>query len=182
MLLAAAALNLNAISLSGTAATTVTNLAEGQSSFVIVDTTGGDTLTASDFTAGLTLTSGSSFGDYYVAAHNAVAGGFGVSVAGNAVFGTGTGGTAAGNQFYVVAFGTNVGDAITLAAGNTFGLLAGSDWQLDANNSGTFSYGAELEQFGTINGAANTVVPEPSAFAMLSGMLALGWVAIRRRS
>ncbi len=183
-LLSAAVLNLNALQLSGTASTAVSNLDQGDSSFVIVDTTGGDTLTAADFTAGVTLTAGTSFGNFYVAAHNAVAGGFGTSVPGNANFNLGDGTTASGDTFYVVAFNTQTGDGITLTAGDTFGILAGANWQLPASNSAILAYGADIAQFATIDGAANTIpaVPEPSAFAMLSGLLALSSVAIRRRA
>jgi hypothetical protein len=185
ILLSAAAVNLHGLQLSGTAATTVANLVPGNSSFVIVDTTGGDTLNSSAFTVGLTLTAGTSFGDYYVAAYNNVAGGFGVSVAGNALFNLGDGTTAGGDTFYVVAFGTNSGDGITLSGGDTYGILAGGNWQLDGNNSGIFSYGAgptDLNQFGTANGAEFSVVPEPSTYAALAGLLALGYVMVRRRS
>lgn len=182
LLLSVAAINLNALQLSGTASTNTTNLAIGNSSFVIVDTTGGQTLTSADFTAGLTLTAGSSFGNFYVASYNGVAGGFGVSVAGNANFNLGDGATAASDYFYVVAFGTQSGNGITLTGGDTFGMLSAANWQLPVSNAALVSYGAELTQFPTVNGADFSVVPEPSSFALLTGVLALGWVAKRRRS
>jgi hypothetical protein len=184
LFLSAFAVNLFGYSLSGTAATAVSNLVTGNSSFVIVDTSGSDTLDSSFFTAGLTLSAGSTIGDYYVAAYNSVAGGFGTSVPGNASFNIGTGGTAAEDYFYVVAFSNHSTASVTLAGGNTFGLLSGSDWQIDSNNGATESYGAQLEQFSTINGAQFTVaaVPEPSSYALLGGLLALGCVMLRRRA
>jgi len=180
LLLSAATVNLHGLTLSGTAATSATNLVAGNSSFVIVDTSGGDTLDASAFTAGLTLTEGTSFGDYYIAGYNDVVSGFGISVVGNASFNLGDGSTAESNTYYVVAFGTNSGDGITLAAGNTFDILAGGDWQLPVN-SAAFIYGADMAQFSAINGAEFSVVPEPSTFAALAGLCALGAVMVRRR-
>lgn len=170
------------IQLSGTAAASVTNLVAGNSSFVIVDTAG-DGLDFNINSVGATLASDTSFGDDYIAAYNSVVGVFAVDLPGGANFSLGVGGTAAGQQFYIVAFGTQSGDNITVAANDTFGVLAGSNWQLDSNNSGTFTYNTELEQFPTVNGAQFTVspVPEPSAYALLSGVLALGWVMVRRR-
>ena len=183
LLLSSAAVSLHGLQLSGTAATATTNLAEGNSSFVIVDTTGGDTLNAGAFTDGLTLTAGTSFGggDYYIASYNSVVGGFGTSVPGNANFNLGDGATAASDTYYVVAFGTNSGDGITLANGNTFGILAGGDWQLSANNSSISQYGTNMVQFGNVDGAQFSVVPEPSTFAALAGICALGAVMVRRR-
>ena len=175
--------NLFGYSLSGTVATSVTNLLAGDSSFVIVDTTGGDTLDSNFFTAGTTLTAGTSVGDYYIAAHNAVVGGgFGVSVSGNANFNLGDGSTEGGDSFYVVAFGTNTGNSVTLSVGNTFGILAGSNWNLGSNNSAVESYGAQFQQFSNVDGAQFSVVPEPSAFAALAGILALSCVMLRRRA
>ena len=174
--------NLFGYSLSGTVATSVTNLLAGDSSFVIVDTTGGDTLDSNFFTAGTTLTAGTSVGNYYIAAQNAVAGTFGVTVPGNATFTLGDGSTTGGDYFYVVAFGTNTGDSVTLSVGNTFGILAGSNWNLGSNNSAVESYGAQFQQFSNVDGAQFSVVPEPSAFAALAGILALSCVMLRRRA
>jgi len=183
ILLSALAVNLHALNITGTAATSVTNLVAGNSTFVIVDTSGADTLTSSAFTSGLTLTSGGSFGNYYVASYNAVVGGFGTTIPGNANFNLGDGSTSAGDTFYIVAFGTKSGDGITLSGGDTFGILAGSDWVLNANNSATEIYGSDLQQFSTANGAefSIAVVPEPSTFAALTGLCALGAVMVRRR-
>ena len=175
--------NLFGYSLSGTAATSVTNLLAGDSSFVIVDTTGGDTLDSNFFTAGTTITAETSVGDYYIAAHNAVVGGgFGLSVSGNANFNLEDGSTEGGDYFYVVAFGTNTGDSVTLSVGDTFGILAGSNWNLGSNNSAVESYGSQFQQFPNVDGAQFSVVPEPSAFAALAGLLSLACVMLRRRA
>ena len=181
LFLSAFAVNLFGYSLSGTAANTVTNLVEGNSTFVIVDTSGGDTLDDSAFTAGLQLSAGTTFGDYYVASYNAVAGGFGTSVGGNASFNLGDGSTAADDYFYVVAFGTETGSTVSLSVGSSFGILNGSNWNLGSNNSATESYGAQFQQFSNVNGAEFSIVPEPSAYALLGGLFALTCVMLRRR-
>jgi hypothetical protein len=184
ILLSAAAVNLQALTLSGTAAGALTGggYVGGSSSFIIVDTTGGDTLNSAAFTVGLTLSEGSSFGDYYVAAYNNVVSAFGAtSVPGNAIIGLGTNGTAGGNTFYIATFENHTGDGITLASGNTFGLATGSDWQLDSNNSGTFAFGTNHVAIPSLNGTQFSVIPEPSSYAALSGLLMLGYVMVRRR-
>ncbi|MGJ8641719.1 MAG: PEP-CTERM sorting domain-containing protein [Opitutaceae bacterium] len=181
-LLSAVALNLNAsVSIAGTASTAVTNLDAGDSTFVIVDTSGGDTLNAAAFIEGLNLKLGASFGDYYVAGANTVLSFFSTFVPGNAIFHYIEGGFSEGDRFYVVAFDTNVGEDITLNTGDTFGILSDVSWALPNDNGATFAYGSHLAQFNDIDGAAFTVVPEPSTFAMLTGMLALSAVVMRRR-
>lgn len=184
LLLAAATVNLHGITLSGTAATTASNISANDSSFVIVDTTGGNTLTSASFVDGLTLTEGSVFGNYYIARYNNVAGGFGgANISGAANFNLGDGSTEDGDTFYVVAFNGLSNDGITLSSGDEFGILSGANWQLPANNAGEFSYGPDFTQFNAFDGAQFTVstVPESSAYALLSGVLALSWVMVRRR-
>lgn len=184
--LSALAANLHGYTIGGTAATGLSNFSSGNSTFLIVDTSGNDTLDTSFFTAGVTLTAGTSVGDYFIAAQNSIAGVFGLSISGNASFNIDTGPAAANDYFYIAAFGTNSTASVTIAGGNTFDLLSDSSWRVGATNGldHAFGSGGQFTQLTSANGAANLVaaVPEPSAYALLGGLLALTCVMLRRRA
>ena len=168
------------ILLSGSAATAVTNLSTGDSSFVIVDTDG-DGLDFSATSVGTSFAVGSSIGDDYIVAFNPVTTVFGTTLPGEANFNLGDGSTASGDSFYIIAFSTQSTNSFTVSSGDKYGILSHANWVLPSNNSGTFSYGSDFNQFSNVDGAAFTVVPEPSTYAMFAGALALGYVMIRRR-
>jgi hypothetical protein len=188
LFLSVLAVNLHGYSISGTAVASASNLAGGNSSFLIVDLTGGDTLDTSFFAAGVTLAANTTVGNYFIAAHNPVASLFGTTVPGNASFSIAPGGSGAvtDDYFYIAAFGTNTGASVTLAGGNTFDLLSDASWKIGASNGDTDLYGSgnAFAQLASANGAQYTVaaVPEPSSYALLGGLLALGCVMLRRRA
>jgi hypothetical protein len=84
---------------------------------------------------------------------------------------------------------TDIGSATTYTEGG---------WNLESINFGTVFSGATAsiaritltgggatwneEHQSNMDNVSLTVVPEPSTYALLSGMLALGWVMIRRRA
>jgi hypothetical protein len=51
-----------------------------------------------------------------------------------------------------------------------------SDLFLDGSNVGTFA-----DSGFKVSGETLSLVPEPSAYGLLAGILALGWVMVRRR-
>ncbi|MGJ8638867.1 MAG: PEP-CTERM sorting domain-containing protein [Opitutaceae bacterium] len=184
LLLAGSVVSSYGVTLSGTAAINATNFAAGNSSFVIVDTAG-DGLDFSTTSVGAVLSAGAFFGNDYIASYNDVVSAFGaitINGAGIIDIESVSNNVDAGDTFFIVAFGSQSGDNITVQAGDTFDILAGGNWQLPSANGATLDYNAGIAQIDGANGSAFTVVPEPSSYAALAGVLALGCVVARRRS
>lgn len=188
--LAAAAFIANfasAITFSGFAATNVlgadTNrLAGGSSAFLIAD--GGDGFDFDATVAGLTFAAGSFVGgtNDYVIGYNATQDFTTVSVAsGNANFSNTTPGASGGFNFALMFFDGVGGASVTTVGGEQYGFYSEANWVIPANDAGTFGFPADFTTINSAIGPNGTVVPEPSAFAALAGVMALGWVAVRRR-
>lgn len=95
----------------------------------------------------------------------------------NYVYDTGTpGALAEGDEFAVLVFST---DATTTELGQTYRLFTDNTWLMPADpgtyGSSDFNTATSDSTFG------GTVVPEPSAFALLAGCFGLAWVMVRRR-
>ena len=170
----------SAVTFSGFAATGAT-IASGSSAFLVSD--GGDGFDFDATIAGLTFTSGSAVSgtNDTVFAFNAAQNFGQVVISGNANFSNQTAGLSAGSAFALVFFDGVTGSSITTAGGENFGIHTDSSWVIDANNAGTFNFGQDFTQLNGI-GNTGTVVPEPSAYALLGGLLALGFVMLRRRA
>jgi hypothetical protein len=171
------------LTFSGTAATSAGSATvAGNSSFIIVDTND-DGIDFFSSSLGVTLTSGSFIGtsDDYIIAYNAVAGGFGTSISGNASFTLGSNSIDENDDFYILFFADRSGDGITTQAGDSFGFLQEANWFVPGNNAGTFQFGTAFTQITDPISTVGTVVPEPSTYAALSGLLALSSVMLRRR-
>ena len=179
------AVNSHALTLSGSAAINLTNFTDGNSAYLIVDTSGGDTLTSADFTDGLTLSTGTTFGtNFYVAGEGVIVSLFnGQEFTFSLSLPLGTGSVAAADKYYIVGFSDYSSESVTLAGGDTFGLATTADWTLPTNDGGTFTFGTEQTQLNGFDGNQFSVVavPEPSTYATLAGLFALSWVMVRRR-
>ena len=125
---------------------------------------------------GQSFTAGSTFGNYTVLGTSST-----INAAGaNSVLSAGItyelgGNIATGNEIGVLVFENST---TSYVAGDTY-LLYTNNWLIPADgvNSGL--------QVGPFTGAAalsGTVVPEPSSYALLGGLLALACVMLRRRA
>jgi hypothetical protein len=172
----------SAVTFAGYAATGAT-IAGGSSSFLVSD--GGDGFDFDATIAGLTFAIGSTVGgtnDTVFAYNEAQA--FGptvVVVSGNANFSNTTAGLGAGSAFALVLFDGTSGASVTTVGGQAFGFHTDASWTIDANDAGTFGFPANMTTLTGV-GSTGTVVPEPSSYALLSGLLALGCVMLRRRA
>jgi hypothetical protein len=171
----------SAVTFAGFAATGAT-IAGGSSSFLVSD--GGDGFDFDATIAGLTFASGSTVGgtnDTVFAYNAAQAFGPTVVVSGNANFSNTTAGLGAGSAFALVLFDGASGASVTTVGGQAFGFHTDVSWTIDANDAGTFGFPANLATLTGV-GSTGTVVPEPSSYALLGGLLALGCVMLRRRA
>jgi len=175
-----AAISAYGATISGTAATGVTGLNGGDSTFFVIDIAGDGF--DYDGAAGVTFSVGSTIGDDLITTHNAVVSSFGsTSINGSANVTFGTDGIASGQDFYIIAFSGNSATSVTTVAGANYNVASGANWSLPTSNGDTISYGADIVQLSSFNGSALTVVPEASSFALIAGSLALTGVMLRRR-
>ena len=176
------------ISISGTALKNVDSLSDGDFGVLLVDTSGSgfsSFATTGGLAAGVDLTAGSSFGSGYYVADTATASFFfGSTTLG---FNTGTfdieGPSAVASSGDSFAIFTFDGSSSTSVADSTYEIWTQSVWQLPTDGSGV-TFPADLPAYNSGSaGASGTVaaVPEPSTFATLAGLCALGFVMLRRR-
>ncbi len=132
---------------------------------------------------------GVSFGaaDDIVLFSNATIGGGGTAALNGEVFGFPAGGSI-GDNWGIFVFDADSDGAATLSAG-TYGFFTSQggsgDWDLPADGT-SWGFNAapgagQFQQIANVTGSSLTVVPEPSTYAALSGLLALSWVMLRRR-
>ena len=129
-----------------------------------------------DLLAGISFTQGTAIGNY------TVIGTAGINPAGSSsaltagiTFNLG-GNVATGNEIGILAFNTSTTSTI---GGDPYKVFT-NDWLVAADGANLSLTGG-----GPFTGASilpSTVVPEPSSYALLGGLLALGCVMLRRRA
>ena len=144
--------------------------------FVASNSDSFDTGIVEDLVAGIDLTAGSSLGDYTILGQGLVnpAGANTVVLAG-VTYNLG-GNVATGNEIGVLVFENSGASTV---AGDAYEIYT-NGWTVPADGAN-----ASLTGAGPFTGAAaatSSVVPEPSAYALLGGLFALTCVMVRRRA
>ena len=182
LLISGALSHLNAVSFTGSAITNTINAA-ASTSFVVVDTAG-DGLDFNASSVGFTFALDSFVGatDDYVVGVNFTTTGFAAGLTpGSANFTLDTFGITADDAFYIVLFGSETTASVTTTAGLGFNTVNAVNWLVPGANNSSLAFPADFTQLDSVNATALTVVPEPSTYAALAGLLALGYVMVGRR-
>lgn len=164
------------ITMSGAALLNTDITGYSTSVFVASSSESFNTSIVEDLVAGITLTAGSDLGGYTVLGQGIVnpAGASTVVLAG-ITYNLG-GSVATGNEIGVLVFDESVASTV---AGDPYKIYT-NGWTVPADGAN-----ASLTGAGPFTGAAtatSSVVPEPSAYALLGGLLALTCVMVRRRA
>jgi hypothetical protein len=187
LLLIAASSGYAAFNLSGTALTNPAGVNSGDVAVYIISTDGTSFATGlSSIATGVSITDSGTYGSSFstfTASTSATASSFiGTTSVGSGVSTDLTAGINTNDQFGIVVYAGSTTDTV---ADDTYSVFTSSSWLVGTD--GTFNFGSGAD-YPTLAGASavytGTVgaVPEPSAFALLSGALALGWVMVRRRA
>jgi len=177
-----------AVSFGGSSLQNVPGLVGGQTGVTVIDTTGGGFADISSFLPGLDINDVATYGGtnlipvaWNTSSSNPFAGN---TLPGSANFSL-VGGVSAGDSFAVLLFGSSTSTSGSTVLGDSFTLWTDASWVVPADGSSvTFGgSGAFVAQTGASSPTfTGTVVPEPSAFALLAGCFGLAWVMVRRRS
>lgn len=73
------------------------------------------------------------------------------------------------------------GNGSGVANTDQLGTISNLTGPFNTNNIFYIEFSGDSGGTGYLNGMSITAVPEPSAYALLSGVLALGWMTVRRR-
>jgi hypothetical protein len=172
------------VTISGTALNNSPGINTGETYVWLVDLDGSAFSTGSlaSLDNGLTITSSATYSGFSVVGSGTVDDLFGNPFVGSGLSIDLTGGIDAGDSFGLLVFDNSSTAAIP---SDTYNIFTDATWVLPSEGS-TSTYGGALATIGSggsVAGAGSvTAVPEPSAYAMLSGLLALSWVMVRRRA
>jgi len=172
-----------AFSLTGTALDGATGLAAGDVGVFIVSNDA-SAFTSISITEGTSITAtasyGSSFSTFTGTNTNTVTDlGFAIFLSSGVSTDLNVDGINTGDSFGIILYESSTATAL---AGDTFRVYTNAGWDVGADGAFDFT-----NDFTTYSGAPAftgtvTAVPEPSVFAALAGLLALGWVMVRRRA
>ncbi len=183
-----------ALTTTGTAFSNAVGISAGDVGVLIFDNnnTGNFTTTFNgfNFTVGASITANATYGDFTVAlgtSKTATAPTQTLTTLSGAFSNVQlTNGVDIGDKFAFVVFQNST---TTILAGDTYTVWTHSSWVVPPDGNYSFAAsptGSNFQQVTAANSAnlkvfTGTVVPEPSAFAALAGIAALGFAASRRR-
>jgi hypothetical protein len=151
----------------------------GDTSVWVVNGGGGgafDVAGLQSLNSALSLSTGS-IGGYEIAGSNTVTGGGSFRIVGG--IGAINVSASVGDAFGLLVFNSSTASTV---GGDGYTIYTDASWVLPAAGASiTFGGSAQPAQI-TSGGTASTVVPEPSSYALLGGLLALGCVMLRRRA
>ena len=171
----------SSFTLNGTAVNNAANLAPyntGDTAVWVVNGGGAGAFSVAaleNLAAGISLATSGSLGGYEIAGSNGLVEGgpskfvFGISSVDVTA--------SAGDAFGLIVFNNSIGTTI---ASDTYTIFTDATWVLPSVGGST-TFGTSPLTL-TSGGTNSSVVTEPSAYALLSGFLALSWVMVRRRA
>jgi len=174
----------NAVTFTGNALTAPINASYASSAYVVVDTAGdGFDFSASSLGVTFDVNTFIAETDDFVVGYNATTSSeiFGTNTGGGAAFTLGDNDVTASDAFYMVIFGDTTTATVTTTVGLGFGIATAGDWVVPGSNSASLAFPDDYTPVAGLNATGSTVVPEPSTYAMLSGLCVLGFAALRRR-
>lgn len=178
VLLATIMVSQASITISGTSLFSTEIFNGSQGIYISSNTNSFDESLFSTLAANTSFSTGTVIGDYTVLGFGAVNNASSTKAALNAGVTYNLGGNVAtGNEIGLLVFNASTGSA---SAGDTYTIWT-NNW-LVASDGANLSLTGAGPYVGPSFGSGSVVpVPEPSAFAALAGVLALGFVAVRRR-
>ena len=169
-----------AVTLSGTALKNVNGVSAGDYAAFIVSTDGSAFDAASfSFAAGDDLGASSTYGPSFALIGTKLS----QDVFGDVLVGSGfnfslVSGVDTNDGFAIITFESSTSNVL---AGDTYRIWTAADWDVSTDGQ-TESFNSQLIQLEAVSASSTgTVVPEPSAFAAFAGVMALGFVMVRRR-
>jgi hypothetical protein len=169
-----------AVGISGTSLNNATGLAAGEVGVYVISD--GTAFSSVSIAAGADILDSASYGaGFTVLGSNTAASGFGSVSLGS---GHGADFSFASDAFAVFVFETS---DTTALLGDAYNVWTDASWTLPTADGLTAIFnpapsGTQIQQLSGDSSFAGSVVPEPSTYAALSGLLALGYVMVRRRS
>ncbi|MDQ8208641.1 PEP-CTERM sorting domain-containing protein [Coraliomargarita sp. SDUM461003] len=168
------------ITFNGTSLSNAPSLVAGQVGVYLVSTDGTPFTSGalSSLSAGASLTDSSTYGSSFeYIGHNTVTSFGSVFLSSGFDFSHGNG-IDQNDAFGVLVFETSTANTLS---GDSYQIWTDGSWLVPADLGGAFTFASEFPQLTTASNASGTVVPEPSAFAAMAGLMALGFVMVRRR-
>ena len=168
-----------AIGLTGTSLNNATGLAADEIGVYVVTT--GTAFNTVVINSGASIFDSATYGaDFTVMGSATAATGFGSTTLAS---GVATDFSSAGNAFAIFVFEASTTTAI---ASDVYNVWTDASWTLSASDGFDLAFaasptGSDIQQLSGASTFNSTVVPEPSAYAAIAGVLVLGFTAVRRR-